>query len=429
MLRVSLAAAFTGLGVQCARVNRRSEQQTIAGVEVRNYRPGANDWIVKFADGTSESQIRNMCGQDCKIIGNPSAGGVAWASVQGTAQLETMLRSRRSAAPVQYLVPDVVDYMIPIIQVAKPSYAKASWGLDAIDVGSRDVIGSGVNIYVQDTGVRTTHVEFYGRGVPALDVTSSSPVECVDGATTCAVDRQGHGTHCAGTTSGNTYGVAPGAKLYAIKTLSDSGSGARSWQYTGIEYVINKAKKPAVLSMSLGGKGKDDDYDTIMESAVNAGVVVVVAAGNDNSDACDFSPAFAAKAITVGATERGDKRAYYSNYGTCVNIMAPGSDIKSAWYNSDTASKSISGTSMACPHVSGAAALLFERFPSGTATEIREKLLEEAEKDRIPDIMPNDPNFFLMVRGSGSAPEPTPAPPTPPPPPTPAPACRRRYWC
>lgn len=428
MLRVSLAAAFAGLGVQGARVNRRSEQQTIAGVEVRNYRPGADDWIVMFADGTSESQIRNMCGQDCIIRGKPSAGGIAWASVKGTGKLETMLMSRRSAAPVQYLMPDEVDYMIPIIESVQPRYAVASWGLDAINAKSRSGIGSGVNIYVQDTGIRTTHVEFFGRGVPELDLTSGYAVEC-KGATNCAVDRQGHGTHCAGTTSGNKYGVAPGATVHAIKTLSDSGSGSRSWQFSGIEHVIEKGKAPAVLSMSLGGAGADSTYNTFMANAVKAGVVVVVAAGNDNSDACNFSPAFAADAITVGATREDDRRAVYSNFGECVNIMAPGTDITSSWMRSDDDFRTISGTSMACPHVSGAAALLFEQFNDATPEVIRAKLLEGAQKGRIPDLKAKDPDFFLQVSGDGSAPVPTPAPPTPPPPPTPAPACRRRYWC
>lgn len=428
MLRVSLAAAFAGLGVQCARVNRRSEQQTIAGVEVRNYVPGANDWIVMFADGTSESQIRNMCGEDCKIRGKPGAGGIAWASVKGTGKLETMLMSRRSAAKVQYLMPDAVDYMIPIVQEAQPRYAVASWGLDAINAKSRSGIGRGVNIYVQDTGVRTTHVEFFGRGVPELDVTTEKPTEC-KGAPNCAVDRQGHGTHCAGTTSGNKYGVAPGAKVHAIKTLSDSGSGARSWQFVGIEHVIEKGTRPSVLSMSLGGSGADAAYNTFMSNAVKAGVVVVVAAGNDNSDACYFSPAFAADAITVGATDSNDKRATYSNYGSCVDIMAPGTAITSSWYRDDTDFNTISGTSMACPHVSGAAALMFEQFSGATAEEIRAKLIDGAQTGRIPDLMPNDPDFFLQVSGDGKAPVPTPSPPTPPPPPTPAPACRRRYWC
>jgi len=431
MLRASLTAALSGLCVQGARVSQHSQQQTIAGVEVRNYRADADDWILIFSKGTTDLEIANMCGSECMIRGQPDAGGVAWASVKGTGRLERMLTNRRSMAGVAYLMPDETDYMIPIIEASAEvgaQYTVASWGLGAIDAPSRSGIGKGVNIYVQDTGVRTTHIEFYGRGVPEFDATDGPAKEC-KGNTGCALDRQGHGSHCAGTTSGNKYGVAPGAKVYAVKTLSDSGSGQRSWQYAGVEHVTTKGKRPAVLSMSLGGKGADSSYDDLMDNAVKAGVVVSVAAGNDNSDACGFSPAFAAAAITVGATDSNDKRAGYSNYGKCVNIMAPGSDITSAWYNSDTASKTISGTSMACPHVSGAAALLFEQFPSASAETIRQKMMDGAESGRIPDLKPQDPDLFLKVSGDGSAPVPTPAPPTPPPPPTPAPACRRRYFC
>lgn len=409
-------------------MSKRAEQQTIAGVEVRNYRPGVDEWIVMFAEGTNDAQIEGICSSDCQLRGSPDNGGMAWAKVKGTSTVENMLANRRNMAGVKYLIPDVEFYAIPIIEEVGAAYTPASWGLTAIEAPSRSSIGTGVHVYVQDTGVRTSHIDFYARAVPELDVTSGSPVEC-NGNTGCALDRQGHGTHCAGTAAGNKYGVAPGAAVYAIKTLSDSGSGALSWQFTGVEHVTNKGKKPAVLSMSLGGPGAVPEFEGFMEAALESGVVVVVAAGNDNSDACNFSPAFSVNAITVGATDSNDKRAYYSNYGTCVNIMAPGSAITSAWFDSDTASKSISGTSMACPHVSGAAALAFAQSPGSTPAAVRQKLMDTAVNGRIPDLKPSDPDFFLNVRGDGSAPAPTPAPPTPPPPPTPAPACRRRYYC
>jgi subtilisin family serine protease len=427
MLRVSLVI-LAGLTAQGARVSKRSEQQTIAGVEVRNYRPGVDDWIVMFKRGTSDAQIASMCGDDCSYKGHPDEGGVPWSTVKGSPNLERMLTNRRSAASVEYLVPDVEEFMIPIIETTERKDNFPSWGLKKINVGSRSGIGAGVHIFVQDTGIRTTHVEFYGRGVPEFDATSGRGV-CDSSDTSCAADRQGHGTHCAGTASGNSYGVAPGAKVHAVKTLSDSGSGQTSWQYQGIEHVTAAKESPKVLSMSLGGNGVDPGYETLFENAVKAKVVVVVAAGNSNADACNFSPAFAADAITVGATTVNNVRAGYSNFGTCVNIVAPGTDITSAWSTSDGSSRTISGTSMACPHVSGVAALEFEGNKGATTAAIRAKIIANAQKGKITLQKPDDPDLFLQVVGNGGAPAPTPAPPTPPPPPTPAPACRRRYYC
>merc|ERR1719476_553127 len=239
----------------------------------------------------------------------------------------------------------------------------ATWGLNRVGADSRARTGAGVTIYVQDTGVRISHQDFGGRAFSALDVTSGSPVEC-NGDLSCALDRQGHGTHCAGSAAGVTYGVAPDAAVGAVKTLSDQGSGARSWQYTAIDWVTVNGVRPAVISMSLGGNGADPGYTTVIDAAVDSGVVVVVAAGNSNSDACNFSPAFADNAITVGSSTSTDTRSSFSNYGRCVNIWAPGSSVLSAGISSDSSSSTKSGTSMACPHVSGAAAIVLSGNPS-----------------------------------------------------------------
>lgn len=425
MMRLSLVAAFAGLGAQGARVSQHSEQKTIAGVEVRNYQAGVDDWIVMFADGTSALEIENLCGGDCPLR---SKGSMAWAKVKGTSTLEAMLSTRRHLAKVAYLIPDIEMYAIPILEEEGVGAAAtvSSWGLSAIEAPSRSYIGVGVNVYVQDTGLRSTHVDFYKRATPVLDLSSGSEVEC-NGNVNCALDRQGHGTHCAGTATGNQYGVAPGASLFAIKTLSDAGSGPLSWQFSGIEWTTKNGKKPAVQSMSLGGGGAVAEFGTLIDAATASGVVVVVAAGNENTDACTKSPAFVASAITVGATDSGNRRAYYSNYGTCVNIMAPGSAITSAWYTSDTSSNTISGTSMACPHVSGAAALQFAAQPGASPETVRSNIMNNAKSGVISYLKADDPDLFLNVKGDSSAPAPTPAPPTPPPPPTPAPACRRRF--
>merc|ERR1719293_461707 len=160
----------------------------------------------------------------------------------------------------------------------------------------------------------------------------------------------------------------------AVKTLSDQGSGARSWQYTAIDWVTVSGARPAVISMSLGGSGADPGYTTVIDAAVEAGVTIVVAGGNSNGDACNFSPAFAENAITVGSTTSTDARSSFSNYGTCTNIWAPGSSVLSAGITSDSSSSTKSGTSMACPHVSGGAAILMGLNPSLNAAGVLQEL-------------------------------------------------------
>jgi len=293
---------------------------------------------------------------------------------------------------------------------------EASWGLTRIGAPLRATTGKGVHIYVCDTGIRATHQNFGGRAISALDMTSGSLVEC-NGALSCGADAQGHGTHCAGTCGGLTYGVAPDAWLHSVKVLSDSGSGSWSWSYSALDWLATSGERPAVASMSLGGSGTQNAMKVAVDTAVDAGVTVVVAGGNDNSDACGFSPAFVPKAITVGSTTSTDSRSYFSNYGTCTDIWAPGSDITSAAYDSDTGSKTMSGTSMACPHVSGGSALLLESSPDLGSADIISTLLDNAVSNAITDLKPGDVNKLLYVGAGG--PPPTPAPvPTPAPPPS-----------
>merc|ERR1719336_1753285 len=314
---------------------------------------------------------------------------------------------------VTFVEPDVEDFLIPDVEEGVQA---ATWGLDRVAAdlaGGRT--GSGVTIYVQDTGVRFTHQEFGGRASSALDMSSGSAVVC-NGDLSCALDRQSHGTHCAGTAAGATYGVAPQALVRATKTLSDQGSGARSWQYVAIDWVNENGARPAVISMSLGGSGADPGYTTVIDAAVNAGVVVVVAGGNSNSDACNFSPAFAANAITVGSTTSLDARSSFSNYGPCTNIWAPGSSVLSAGISSDSSTSTKSGTSMACPHVSGAAALILSADPTKKASAVLQQLLDDAYLNVLSDLKFGDTNALLCVAEGGAPPTPTP-PPTPAPPP------------
>jgi cerevisin len=203
--------------------------------------------------------------------------------------------------------------------------------------------GDGVDIYIIDTGIYTAHQEFEGRATFGY---AAGAMQMMDG--------HGHGTHCAGTAAGKTYGVAKNANLIAVKVLSDNGSGLTSDIIDGLNWVIgnvNSTGNPSIASMSLGGS-VSDALDSLVEQTVAAGITVVVAAGNSNTDASTQSPARVAAAITVAAANITNTKAYFSNYGAAVDIWAPGVDIISAWpFTNDTSTKVLSGTSMATPHV------------------------------------------------------------------------------
>merc|ERR1719400_1372398 len=166
----------------------------------------------------------------------------------------------------------------------------ATWGLNAINRDSASADGFGVHAYVYDTGVRTTHTQFEGRAIPSLDAVTGQLIQCNCQNTSCAADRHGHGTHCAGTVAGKDYGVAPNSRIHAVKVLSDSGSGYTSWQIMSHNWMVSNAMQPAVVSMSLGGSGNSQTSKNAIDSVIAAGISVVVAAGNSNADACGYSP-------------------------------------------------------------------------------------------------------------------------------------------
>jgi len=421
-------------GVEGARVSRKRASHSspstkfIAGVPVLNYHTAyegepslsetgerEGEWVVMVKPGTTRAQIQQMCKSatnGCKLVGHPK-GGVPFLELRGTEDdLEKVVHSAREA--IKYVEPDQTVHMIP--EIESTNVEAATWGLNRIGADQRGRSGSGATVFVLDTGVRVSHNDFGNRGAPSLDMTVGEPLEC-NGDLSCAADSQGHGTHCAGTAVGATFGVAPSAAVRSVKVLGDSGSGSWSWSYYALDWLATNPTRPAVASMSLGGSGTQQAMADAVDAAVIAGVTVVVAGGNDNSNACNFSPAFVPSAITVGSTTSVDSRSYFSNYGSCTNIWAPGSSVISASHTSDTGSRSLSGTSMACPHVSGGAALVLEANPTMKSSAVLGELLDNAVLNAITDLRNGDTNALLYVGEGGPPPTPEPVP-TPAPPPS-----------
>jgi len=269
----------------------------------------------------------------------------------------------------------------------------ATWGLDRIDQRNLGLsnsytynyTGSGVTAYIIDTGIRFSHNDFGGRAVTGFDA--------VDGGS--ADDCNGHGTHVAGTVGGSTYGVAKGVALVGVRVLNCSGSGTTSGVVAGIDWVTsNHTTGAAVANMSLGG-GASTALDNAVKNSIADGVTYAVAAGNSNRDACRFSPARVAEAITVGATTSSDSRASYSNSGSCLDIFAPGSSITSAWYTNNTATSTISGTSMASPHAAGVAALYLQTNASATPSAVRNAIVNGATTGTVTNAGRGSPNLLL----------------------------------
>jgi len=269
----------------------------------------------------------------------------------------------------------------------------ATWGLDRIDQRPLPLsgtftysnTGSGVNAYIIDTGIRVSHSEFGGRATAVFDAIG-------DGQN--GNDCNGHGTHVAGTVGGTVYGVAKSVRLYAVRVLNCSGSGSNSGVIAGVDWVRQNARRPAVANMSLGG-GVSSALDTAVSNAINAGITFVLAAGNSNRDACQFSPARVAAGITVGATTSSDTRASYSNYGSCLDLFAPGSSITSAWISSNTSINTISGTSMAAPHVAGVAALYLQSNPTASPAAVRNAIVSNATVGVVVSAGSRSPNLLL----------------------------------
>ena len=279
----------------------------------------------------------------------------------------------------------------------------APWGLDRLDRpgtldGSYSYVGKGegVQVFVVDTGIRASHRDFGGRVAKGY-----SSIRDGRGTDDC----QGHGTHVAGTIGGAQYGVAKGAILVPVRVLDCRGSGSTSGVIAGIDWVTSRRAKPSVANMSLGG-GASRALDRAVQESIDAGVTYVVAAGNENRDACDGSPARVGPAVTVAASTRRDQRASFSNKGRCVDLFAPGDGIVSAGHKGDSASATMSGTSMAAPHVSGAAALILAGDKRASPSQVASALVNNAAVNRVTDAA-GAPNRILQTRSGGEAPPPS----------------------
>lgn len=350
----------------------------------------------------------------------PEVAAVARSLSTGEARLERsyshILRgfviSEASPKTVASLLSDPrVDYIEEdgVVSISA-TQNNATWGLDRVDQASLplnsqyiyDTTASNVNAYIIDTGIRASHSDFGGRVRSGY-----SAINDGNGSNDC----QGHGTHVAGTVGSATYGVAKGVNLYPVRVLGCDGSGTNSGIIAGMDWVRANRVAPAVANMSLGG-GASSTIDTAVANLVNAGVTVVVAAGNDNANACSYSPARAASAITVGATASNDARSSFSNYGSCVDLFGPGTSILSTSNASNSGTTTLSGTSMASPHVAGVAALYLAGNPGATPAQVATALNNGAASNVVSNPGSGSPNRLVQSRlGGGTPPDPDPGAP------------------
>jgi subtilisin family serine protease len=326
-------------------------------------------------------------------------GFVYDAALTGFSVTMSEAAARRLAAhpAVDYVEQDLLVHL-QATQTDPPS-----WGLDRVDQRNRPLdstynyrnTASNVRIYILDTGVRRTHDEFGGRAFIGFDAITSG------GA---ANDCNGHGTHVAATAAGSSYGVAKQARIYSVRVLNCQGSGTTSQVVAGVNWVTGNAVKPAVANMSLSFAGTSSSVNNAVANSIASGITYVVSAGNNSANACDFSPAKVPAAITVGSTTSTDARSSFSNFGSCVDLFAPGSSISSAWHTNDSATNVLNGTSMAAPHVAGAAAIAVSANPGWSAGNVIKRVMADTTTGVVSNPGTGSPNRLLYAGTGGTAP-------------------------
>ncbi|HEU4407934.1 MAG TPA: S8 family serine peptidase, partial [Polyangiaceae bacterium] len=355
-------------------------------------RPVKDRYIVVLRD--EPARDARQAANDLAAAYRGQVGQVFRHALQGfVAEMTEVDAKRLSEDPrVKYVEEDGVMS----ISATQPN---ATWGLDRVDQRALpldqsytyNTAGGGVNAYVIDTGIRVTHAEFGGRAAPGF-----SSINDANGSNDC----NGHGTHVAGTIGGSTYGVAKAVNLHAVRVLDCGGSGTTAGVIAGVDWVTANFEAPAVANMSLGG-GASQALDDAVAASINAGVIYALAAGNENQNACNRSPARTPAAITVGSTTLTDARSSFSNFGTCVDLFAPGSSITSAWHTGDSATNTISGTSMASPHVAGAIALYLGSNPTASPEQVAGVLTTLATPGAVTNPGTGSPNLLLFTASLG----------------------------
>jgi subtilisin family serine protease len=359
------------------------------------------EYLVVFASGVPVTELAAQVASDHTAVIQR-----IWSHAVDGALLGNLTEQRARAIARRPDVRWVEENQVVTLDASQAD--PPSWGLDRIeqrdlpldDAYDYDFDGTGVHLYVIDTGIRPTHEDFGGRASAVHDTIG-------DGKN--GIDCHGHGTHVAGTAGGSSFGVAKAATIYGVRVLDCFGNGTVATVVDGIDWVTGNHQSPAVANMSLGGSSSPT-LDAAVDNSVAAGVFHVVAAGNESTDACTRSPAGAASAFTVASTTITDARSWFSNFGTCVDVFAPGSSITSAWHTSDTATATLDGTSMASPHAAGAAALLLDESPGLTPAQVGNELIARATCGMVSDPGVGSSNRLLYTLDG------TP-PPCPPPPP------------
>ncbi|MGR8007443.1 S8 family peptidase [Streptomyces hypolithicus] len=379
---VAAAAGVTALGTSFAGA-APVPQGYVYGTDAKGAVAGS--YIVMLDQKTDKKDLAQEYGGKLKRNYSSAINGF---SASGLSETEA---KRLAADPSVAKVVQNKKFTINATQDNPPS-----WGIDRIDqddtAGDKkytypDSAGEGVTAYVIDTGVRITHKDLVGRAAHGFDAVDND--ESAD-------DGNGHGTHVAGTIAGTAHGVAKKAKIVAVRVLDDNGSGTTEGVVAGIDWVTKNHQGPSVANMSLGG-GADEALDAAVRKSIAAGVTYGVAAGNESSDAGQGSPARVKEAITVASSTKEDAQSDFSNFGAVVDIYAPGSDITSSWNDSDEGTKAISGTSMATPHVVGAAAVYLAGHKDATPAAVATALVGGATADKISNPSTGTPNKLLKV--------------------------------